>query len=53
MTILVSLQRKLKRNSELIVVDKDVIPESYLRKFDYLVFPDNVAIVLGIAQAVV
>ena len=41
-----------KRNSELIVVDKDVIPESYLRKFDYLVFPDNVAIVLGIAQAV-
>lgn len=35
-----------KRNSELIVVDKDVIPESYLRKFDYLVFPDNVAIVL-------
>lgn len=52
MTILVSLQRKLKRNSELIVVDKDVIPESYLRKFDYLVFPDNVAIVLGIAQAV-
>ena len=52
MTILVSLQRKLKRNSELIVVNKDVIPESYLRKFDYLVFPDNVAIVLGIAQAV-
>lgn len=46
------MQRKLKRNSELIVVDKDVIPESYLRKFDYLVFPDNVAIVLGIAQAV-
>ena len=41
-----------KRNSKLIVVDKDVIPESYLRKFDYLVFPDNVAVVLGIAQAV-
>lgn len=41
-----------KRNSELIVVDKDEIPESYLRKFDYLVFPDNVAIVLGIAEAV-
>lgn len=41
-----------KRNSEIIVVDKDEIPESYLRKFDYLVFPDNVAIVLGIAEAV-
>ena len=40
-----------KRNSEIIVVDKDEIPESYLRKFDYLVFPDNVAIVLGIAEA--
>ena len=33
-------------------MDKEQIPESYLRKFDYLVFPDNVAIVLGIAQAV-
>lgn len=41
-----------KRKTELIVVDKDKIPESYLRKLDYLVFPDNVAIVLGIAQAV-
>ena len=41
-----------KRNSEIIVVNKDEIPESYLRKFDYLVFPDNVAIVLGIAEAV-
>ncbi|GGG93005.1 poly-gamma-glutamate synthase PgsB [Staphylococcus pragensis] len=41
-----------KRKTELIVVDKDKIPESYLRKFDYLVFPDNVAIVLGVAQAV-
>lgn len=41
-----------KRKTEIIVVDKDEIPESYLRKFDYLVFPDNVAIVLGIAKAV-
>ena len=46
------MRKKQKRNSELIVVDKDEIPESYLRKFDYLVFPDNVAIVLGIAEAV-
>lgn len=41
-----------KRKTELIVVDKNDIPESYLRKFDYLVFPDNVAIALGVAQAV-
>ena len=41
-----------KRKTELIVVDKNDIPESYLRKFNYLVFPDNVAIALGVAQAV-
>ena len=52
MNILISLRKKLKAEFELIVVDKDEIPESYLRKFDYLVFPDNVAIVLGIAEAV-
>ena len=46
------LLRKLKRKTELIVVDKNDIPESYLRKFNYLVFPDNVAIALGVAQAV-
>jgi hypothetical protein len=28
------------------------VPESYLRKFPYLVFPDNVAIALGVAEAV-
>ena len=44
--------KEAKSEFELIVVDKDEIPESYLRKFDYLVFPDNVAIVLGIAEAV-
>ncbi|MGW9856395.1 gamma-polyglutamate synthase [Staphylococcus hominis] len=41
-----------KRKTELIVVDKNDVPESYLRKFNYLVFPDNVAIALGVAQAV-
>lgn len=41
-----------KRKTQIIVVDKDEIPESYLRKFSYLVFPDNVAITLGVAQAV-
>lgn len=41
-----------KRDTELIVVDKDEISESYLRKFNYLVFPDNVAIALGVARAI-
>ena len=41
-----------KRKTKLIVVDKDEVPESYLRKFPYLVFPDNVAIALGVAEAV-
>ena len=39
-----------KRKTKLIVVDKDEVPESYLRKFPYLVFPDNVAIALGVAE---
>lgn len=40
-----------RRKTKLIVVDKDKVPEQYLRKFDYLVFPDNVAIALGVAEA--
>lgn len=41
-----------QRNTETIVVDKDDIDESLLRRFDYIVFPDNVAIALGVAKAV-
>lgn len=40
-----------KRKTKVIVVDKDKVPESFLRKFSYLVFPDNVAIAMGVAQA--
>lgn len=40
-----------RRKTKVIVVDKDKVPEAYLRKFDYLVFPDNVAIALGVAEA--
>lgn len=40
-----------RRKTKLIVVSKDTVPESYLRKFNYLVFPDNVAIALGVAEA--
>jgi poly-gamma-glutamate synthase PgsB/CapB len=40
-----------KRKTKLIVVDKEEVPESYLRKFGYIVFPDNVAIAMGVAEA--
>jgi len=40
-----------KRKTKLIVVDKDEVPESFLRKFGYIVFPDNVAIAMGVAEA--
>lgn len=40
-----------RRKTKLIVVDKDEVPESFLREFDYLVFPDNVAIAMGVAEA--
>ncbi|MGL4009747.1 poly-gamma-glutamate synthase PgsB [Staphylococcus nepalensis] len=40
-----------RRKTKLIVVDKEDVPETYLRKFDYLVFPDNVAIAMGVAEA--
>lgn len=40
------------RNTETIVVDKEKVEESLLRKFDYIVFPDNVAIAMGVAEAV-
>lgn len=41
-----------KRNTETIVVDKDEVEESLLRDFGYIVFPDNVAIAMGVAKAV-
>ena len=40
-----------RRKTKLIVVDKDEVPESYLRQFGYIVFPDNVAIAMGVAEA--
>lgn len=41
-----------KRNTETIVVDRDKVEEDLLRKFDYIVFPDNVAIAMGVAKAI-
>ncbi|GEN54639.1 poly-gamma-glutamate synthase PgsB [Halobacillus faecis] len=41
-----------KRNTEVIVADNSKIPDSYLRKFEYMVFPENASLALGVAQAI-
>lgn len=40
-----------KRNSKVILVDPTQVKEEYLRKFDFMIFPDNVALTLGVAEA--
>ncbi|WP_042352114.1 poly-gamma-glutamate synthase PgsB [Bacillus massiliigorillae] len=40
-----------ERGTEVIVADNDRITDAYLREFDYMVFPDNAALALGVAKA--
>ena len=40
-----------ERNTEVYIADEKEIPEDYLGKFDYLVFPNNIAIPLAFAKA--
>ncbi|MBH0173698.1 poly-gamma-glutamate synthase PgsB [Fictibacillus sp. 23RED33] len=40
------------RNTKVIVADNSQITESFLRKFEYMVFPDNAALALGVAEAI-
>lgn len=40
-----------KRNTEVIVADNSKISDEFLRKFEYMVFPDNASLALGVAQA--
>ncbi|WP_096437496.1 poly-gamma-glutamate synthase PgsB [Alteribacter populi] len=40
-----------KRNTEVIVAEPNQISEGFLQKFDYMVFPDNAALALGVAKA--
>lgn len=40
-----------KRKTEVYIADQGEIPEGYLDKFDYLVFPNNIAIPLAFARA--
>lgn len=38
------------RGTEVIVVPVEQVTDEYLRRFDYMVFPDNVALALGVAS---
>lgn len=40
-----------KRNSRIIIANEAEIPEGYLEKFKYVIFPENVAIALAVAKA--
>ncbi len=40
-----------ERNTKVIVADNAKVTEDFLRKFDYMVFPDNASLALGVAEA--
>lgn len=40
-----------KRNTRTIIADELKIPEGYLNKFGYVIFPENVSIALAVAEA--
>lgn len=40
-----------KRNCKTIIADESKIPNGYLDKFGYVIFPENVSIALGVAEA--
>ncbi|MFD1415097.1 poly-gamma-glutamate synthase PgsB [Oceanobacillus jeddahense] len=44
-------QEAAKRNTKVIVADNRKIPETYLRKFDYMIFPENASLALAVAEA--
>lgn len=44
-------QEARRRNSQIIIADEKEIPDGYLEKFKYLIFPENVAIALAAAKA--
>jgi len=39
-----------ERNTEVVVVDPSKVSEDYLRQFEYMLFPENVALAMGVAQ---
>lgn len=40
-----------KRNTKVIVANNAAVPESFLNKFNYMVFPENAALAFAVAQA--
>lgn len=40
-----------ERNTEVIVADNSKISEGFLRKFEYMVFPENASLALAVAEA--
>lgn len=40
-----------KRNTKVIVANNTAVPESFLNKFNYMVFPENAALAFAVAQA--
>lgn len=44
-------EKAAERNTEVIIADNSKITDEYLRKFEYMVFPDNASLALGVAQA--
>ncbi|MEG0327214.1 MAG: poly-gamma-glutamate synthase PgsB [Erysipelothrix sp.] len=40
-----------RKNARVIVADENEIPEGYLEKFNFVVFPNNVAITLAVAKS--
>nr|WGD62483.1 poly-gamma-glutamate synthase PgsB [Bacillus subtilis]WGD71694.1 poly-gamma-glutamate synthase PgsB [Bacillus subtilis]WGD75650.1 poly-gamma-glutamate synthase PgsB [Bacillus subtilis] len=44
-------QKAKERNTKVIIADNSKITDEYLRKFEYMVFPDNASLALGVAQA--
>ncbi|MFZ7104936.1 MAG: poly-gamma-glutamate synthase PgsB [Peptococcaceae bacterium] len=40
-----------KRNSRILIANEREIPDGYLEKFRYVIFPENVAIALAVAKA--
>ena len=44
-------QEAKKRNSKIIITNEKEIPDGYMEKFRYIIFPENIAIALAVAKA--
>ncbi|WP_096437304.1 poly-gamma-glutamate synthase PgsB [Alteribacter populi] len=39
-----------ERNTEVILIDTESVSESYIKKFKYMVFPENIALAMAVAE---